>query len=143
MWQRIQTLYLAIATALIIAMFFLPKAVIPGADGTPAETFRFTAYLPYFILLVVIALLDLLALTTWKFRVFQMRTAILAALITLALQVWLVVDYSATSGQVVFRVAAIFPLVALIFDVMAARRIWADQLMVESMSRLRSGKRRG
>jgi hypothetical protein len=142
MWQRIQTLYLAIATALIIAMFFLPKAVIPGADGTPAETFRFTAYIPYLILLVVIALLDLLALTTWKFRVFQMRTAILAALITLALQIWLVVDYFATSGQMVFRVAAIFPLVALIFDIMAARRIWADQLMVESFSRLRSGKRR-
>ena len=142
MWQRIQTLYLAIATALIIAMFFLPKAVIPGADGTPAETFRFTAYTPYFILLVVITLLNLLALTTWKFRVFQMRTAILAALISLALQIWLVVDYFATSGQMVFRIAAIFPLVAVIFDCMAARRIWADQLMVESFSRLRSGKRR-
>ena len=142
MWQRIQTLYLVIATALIAAMFFLPKAVVPGADGTPAETFRFTAYVPYLILLVLIGLLDLLALTTYKHRVFQLRTSILAALLTLALQVWLVVDYFATSDAMVFRIAAIFPIIAVIFNVMAARRIWADQVLVESFSRLRSDKRR-
>ena len=89
-----------------------------------------------------ISLLDLLALTTWKQRVFQLRTAILAALITLALQLWLVVDYITNAGQMAFRISAIFPLVALIFDLMAARRIHADQLMVESFSRLRSSKRR-
>ena len=142
MWQSIQTLYLASATALITSMCFLPKAVVPGADGTPVETFRFVTYIPYLILLVVIALLDLLALTTWKQRVFQMRTAILAALVTLALQIWLVVDYISNAGSMVFRVAAIFPVVALIFNLMAARRIHADQLLVESFSRLRSDKRR-
>ena len=142
MWQRIQTLYLAIATALIASMFFLPKAVVPGADGTPSETFRFVTYVPYLILLIISALLQLLALTTWKQRVFQMRTAILAALVTLALQVWLVVDFLAASGTMVFRIAAVFPVVAVIFDLMAARRIHADQLLVESFSRLRSDKRR-
>ena len=142
MWQRIQTLYLALATALIIAMFFLPKAVVPGADGTASETFRFVTYIPYLILLAVIALLDLLALTGWKHRVFQMRTAILAALVTLALQIWLVVDYLSNSGAMVFRIAAVFPVVAVILDLMAARRIHADQLLVESFSRLRSDKRR-
>ncbi len=142
MWQRIQTLYLAIATALVAAMFFLPKAVVPGADGTGAETFRFVTYVPYLILLIVSALLHLLALTTWKQRVFQLRTAILAALVTLALQVWLVVDYLATSDTMVFRIAAVFPIVAVILDLMAARRIHADQLLVESFSRLRSDKRR-
>ena len=142
MWQRIQTLYLALATALIIAMFFLPKAVVPGADGTDAQTFRFVTYIPYLILLVVIALLDLLALTGWKHRVFQMRTAILAALVTLALQAWLVVDYLSNSGAMVFRIAAVFPIVAVILNLMAARRIHADQLLVESFSRLRSDKRR-
>ena len=127
MWQRIQTLYLAIATALVAAMFFLPKAVVPGADGAGAETFRFVTYVPYLILLIVSALLHLLALTTWKQRVFQLRTAILAALVTLALQVWLVVDYLATSDTMVFRIAAVFPIVAVILDLMAARRIHADQ----------------
>ena len=142
MWQRIQTLYLAIATGLIISMFFTVKAVVPAADGSVAEAYKFISYFPYLILLIVIALLDLLALTTWKQRVFQLRTAILAALITLALQLWLVVDYITNAGQMAFRISAIFPLVALIFDLMAARRIHADQLMVESFSRLRSSKRR-
>ena len=142
MWQRIQTLYLAIATALVAAMFFLPKAVVPGADGAGAETFRFVTYVPYLILLIVSALLHLLALTTWKQRVFQLRTAILAALVTLALQVWLVVNYLSTSDTIVFRIAAVLPIVAVILDLMAARRIHADQLLVESFSRLRSDKRR-
>lgn len=142
MWQRIQTLYLATATGLIISMFFTAKAVIPGADGSVAESYKFISYIPYLILLIVIALLDVLALTSWKQRVFQLRTATLAALITLALQIWLVVDYLTNAGQMVFRISAIFPLVALIFDLMAARRIHADQLMVESFSRLRSSKRR-
>ena len=42
----------------------------------------------------------------------------------------------------VFRIAAVFPIVAVILDLMAARRIHADQLLVESFSRLRSDKRR-
>ena len=132
MWQRIQTLYLAIATALIISMFFTLKAVVPAADGTVAESYRFIAYTPYLILLIVITLL-FFVLTNYKN---------LTALITLALQAWLVVDYLATSGSMAFRISAIFPLVAVIFDLMAARRIHADELMVESMSRLRSSKRR-
>ncbi len=109
MWQRIQTLYLAIATGLILSMFFTVKAVVPAADGSVAASYKFISYIPYLILLIVIALLDLLALTTWKQRVFQLRTAVLAALISLALQVWLVVDYLSNAGQLVFRISAIFP----------------------------------
>ena len=142
MWQRIQTLYLAIATGLIVSMFFTLKAVIPAADGGIAESFRYVSYWPYLILLVVITILDILALTGWKFRVFQMRTAILATLVTLALQAWLAVDYFTAAEGLVFRVTAIFPIVAVILDLLAARKIYADQLLVESMSRLRSSRRK-
>ena len=141
MWQRIQTLYLAIATALMAALFFCLKAVVPGSDGTFVEEYRYTAYIPYLILLIIIVLLDFLALTTYKFRVFQMRTAVLAAIITLALQAWLVVDYFATSGAVVFRYTAIFPLVAVILDLLAARGIASDIMVAESVNRLRSKKK--
>ncbi len=142
MWQRIQTLYLAIATGLIVSMFFTLKAVIPAADGGIAESFRYVSYWPYLILLIVITILDILALTGWKFRIFQMRTAILAALVTLALQAWLAVDYFTAAEGVVFRVTAIFPIVAVILNLLAARKIYADQLLVESVSRLRSSRRR-
>ena len=142
MWQRIQTLYLAIATGLIISMFFTLKAVIPASDGGIAESFRYVSYWPYLILLVVITILDILALTGWKFRIFQMRTAILAALVTLALQAWLAVDYFTAAEGLVFRVTAIFPIVAVILDLLAARKIYADHLLVESMSRLRPSRRK-
>lgn len=137
MWQRIQTLYLAISTGLIIAMFFCTKAVciVPGGD---AIQFKYISYIPYLILLVVIGLLDLLALTTYKHRIFQMRTAILSAIITIAFQAWLAVDYFTADAQLVFRVSAIFPLASFVLDCLAARNIYSDELMVESFSSLRS-----
>ena len=132
MWQRIQTLYLAISTALIAAMFFCNKA----------GDISYVSYWPYLVLLVLITLLSVLALTTYKIRVFQVRTTVLAAIITLALQAWLVVDFVVTGNDPLFHVTAIFPLVAVILDVLAARGIWADELMVRSSSRLRSSKRK-
>ena len=132
MWQRVQTLYLALATALIASLFFCDKA----------EGVSFVSYWPYLVLIILIILLDILALTTWKFRVFQVRTTVLAALLTVALQAWLVVDFIVTGNDPLFHVPAIFPLVAIILDILAARGIWADELMVRSASRLRSSKRK-
>ena len=132
MWQRVQTLYLAIATALIAAMFFCDKA----------EGVSFVSYWPYVVMLAIITLLNILALTTWKFRVLQVRTTVLAALLTVALQAWLVVDFVVTGNDPLFHVPALFPVVAVILDIMAARGIWADELMVRSASRLRSSKRK-
>lgn len=141
MWQRIQTLYLAIATALVAVLFFSLKAVIPAGDGTFAEEIKYTAYVPYLILLIVITALNVLALTSYRFRVFQMRTAVLSALITIALQAWLVVDYFTTSGTYVFRFTAIFPLIAVIFDFLAVRGIASDIMVAESVNRLRTRKK--
>lgn len=141
MWQRIQTLYLALATALIASMFFTLKAVVPGADGSFIQEFKFTAYIPYLILLIVIVLLDFLALTTYRFRVFQMRTAVLAAIITLALQAWIAVDYFSADSSLVFRLTAVFPLVAFILDLLAARGIASDIMVAESVNHLRTRKK--
>ena len=119
------------ATALVFSMFFCDKA----------EGISFVSYWPYLIMLILITLLNILALTTYKLRVFQVRTTILAALLTLGLQAWLVVDFIITGNDPLFHVPALFPIVAVILDVMAARGIWADELMVRSASRLRSSKR--
>lgn len=131
MWQRVQTLYLAVSTALIASLFFCDKAgEIP-----------YTAYLPYLVLLIIITLLNVLALTTWSHRIFQFRTANLSAIITVALQAWLVVDFVVTGNDPLFHITAVFPVVAVVFDILAARGIWADELMVRSASRLRAAKR--
>lgn len=132
MWQRIQTLYLLVATGLVASLFFCTKA----GDIT------FTEYWPYLVLLIVIAFLQVLATTTWKHRIFQMRTAVLAAIILIAFQGWLVYDFIATHNTPVFRLPAVFPIGAAILDFLAARSILADEMIVRSASRLRAAKRK-
>lgn len=127
---------------MIGSMFFCTKAVTVGADGSVAEYFGYTSYVPYLIFLIIISLLNLLALTSYKVSlIFQMRTAILSALLTLALQVWIAVDFISTHEMMVFRVTAVFPIVSVIFDCLAARSIFSDQLIVESASHLRKARR--
>ena len=133
MWQRIQTLYLFISTVLIALLFFCDKA----------EGVSFTEYFPYLVLIIVITLLNILALTTYRFRVLQMRTAMLSAIVTAALQIWLVVDFFTFGKMENFHLTAVFPIAAVILDSLAARSIFADELMVRSASRLRAAKRRG
>ncbi|HIT47803.1 MAG TPA: DUF4293 domain-containing protein [Candidatus Cryptobacteroides merdipullorum] len=133
MWQRIQTLYLFISTVLVALLFFCNKA----------EGVSFTEYFPYLVFIIVITLLNIIALTTYKFRVLQMRTAVLSAIVTIAFQVWLAVDFFTFGKMENFHLTAVFPIAAVILDFLAARSIFADELMVRSASRLRSAKRRG
>lgn len=140
MWQRVQTLYLAISTILIAVMLFSNEAVCLGSDGAVADAIRFTDKVSHLIMLIIILLLNFMALTIVKHRVFQMRTAVLAAIITLALQIWIVLDYSSIHEVYVFKLPAIFPVVCIILDVLAARAILADQLLVESSGSLRKSR---
>lgn len=132
MWQRIQTLYLLISFLLSGLMLVCDKA----------KDVSFTVYTPYLVLIIVITLLNLLALTVYKFRIFQLRTANLSAIIAIALQIWLVVDYVQTNAAVTFHITALFPLAVAVLNFLAARSIFADELMVRSASRLRSSKRK-
>ncbi len=132
MWQRIQTLYLFLATGLVVSLFFCMKA----------GDIPFTDYWPYLVLLIVTGFLQVMALTTYKHRVFQMRTAVLSAIILVGFQGWLVYDFISTHNDPVFHVAAVFPIVAVILDFLAARSILADELLVRSADRLRSAKRK-
>lgn len=133
MWQRIQTLYLFISTVLMALLLFCDKA----------EGISFTEYFPYLVLIIVITLLNVIALTTCKFRVFQMRTAVLSAIVTLSLQIWIAVDFFTFGKAENFHLTAVFPIAAVILDLLAARSIFADELLVRSSSRLRAAKRRG
>ena len=142
MWQRIQTLYLLASTVLVGLLFFLDKAVVPGAADMPDTVYTYTGHVLYLVMIIVITLLNVLALTTYRFRVFQMRTAVLSALLTIALQVMIGIDFAVTHNDVVFRVSAVFPIAAVIFDLLAARAILADQMVVESVSGLRTSRKK-
>lgn len=141
MWQRLQTLYLCIATGLIVALFFSVKAFTLGPGGVHSVELTYIKYTPYLILLILITILQLLAVFTFNARVFQMRTAVLSAILMIALQAWIGVDYFTADMELIFKFTAVFPLVAAILNFIAARLILRDQLLVESVSHLRSRKK--
>ena len=141
MWQRLQTLYLCIATGLIVALFFSVKAFTLGPGGVHSVDLTYIKYTPYLILLILITILQLLAVFTFNARVFQMRTAVLSAILMIALQTWIGVDYFTADKEWIFKFTAVFPLVAAILNFIAARLILRDQLLVESVSHLRSRKK--
>jgi len=141
MWQRIQTLYLAVATALVVTLFFSVKSFTVGPGGAHLDEVKYVSFIPYLILLIVAGLLQLISLVTFNVRVFQMRTAVLAGLILLGLQGWLVFDYLTAADGVIFRWTAVLPILAAILDFISARLILRDQLLVESISHLRSRKK--
>ena len=141
MWQRIQTLYLAIATALLASMFFCKFATVLGPDGAEV-TIKYFEKVPYLVLLAVALAGNVFSLFAFKIRIPQMRVATVAALILLAFQIWIIVDVVRGWNEMVFSVTALFPLVAMVLDILAARNIMLDEAMVQSASRLRASKRR-
>ena len=141
MWQRIQTLFLAIALGLVAALFFCVKAYSIGQGGVHAQEATYIQAFPYLVLLIVAAILQLIAMFAFRVRVFQLRTSVLAGIVLVALQAWLAFDYFTAPDGVVFSFTAIFPLLAAVFDFFAARYILRDQLLVESATRLSSRKK--
>ena len=140
MWQRIQTLYFAIIVALLAALALgnVATIIVPGSEP---ESVAYLAKPSYAVLIIVALLANLISLFSWGHRSLQIRLAGLAAVVVAALQILLTVDYFAMGEQVVFKWTIIFPIVALIFEVLAIRGIYADELLVRSASRLRSAKR--
>ena len=141
MWQRIQTLYLAIATALLASMFFCKFATIVGPQGNDIEI-MYWEKIPYVTLLAISTLGNIFSLLAFKIRMPQMRVATGAAILLLAFQCWIVVDLARNWNEMSFSVTALFPLIAAILDIMAARSILLDEAMVQSSARLRASKRK-
>ena len=141
MWQRIQTLYLLISTALVIALCLGTAYHVSGPDGLTDVSY-WQLQKPFFgILLGILAFLVVLALVVYKSRILQMRLAVLSAVMALGMQGWLAWMYFHFEGPV-FSWTVIFPLVVCVCNFLAARGCFQDQLMVESAQRLRNRRKK-
>ena len=141
MWQRIQTLYLALATALLSSMYFCKFATIVGPEGSELNI-MYWEKIPYLVLLTLCAAGNLFSLFAFDIRMPQMRVATASARLLLAFQCWIVVDFASLWNEMTFSVTALFPLVAAILDILAARSILLDEAMVQSSARLRASRRK-
>ena len=142
MWQRIQTLYLAVSTVLLFLLFFSDAYTVTAPEGMQYVTYL-QLQKPYFgILLGILFAMTVLALVTFKVRILQMRLSTLAGLVALGMTGWLAYFYFTAPENVTFKWTVIFPLIAAICDFLAARGCFQDQLMVESAYRIRESRKR-
>ena len=119
MWQRIQTLYLAVPTVLLFILFFSDAYTVTAPDGMQYVTYL-QLQKPYFaILLGILFAMTVLALITFKVRILQMRLATLSGLVALGMTGWLAYFYFTAPENVAFKWTVIFPLIAAICDFLA------------------------
>ena len=141
MWQRIQTLYLAISFGLVLGLCFGTAYNVANPDGMISVSY-WQLQKPYFgILLGVLTALVGLALVSFKSLILQMRLSTLGAIVALGMEGWLAWMYFTWDGPT-FSWSIIFPLVIFISNLMAARGCFQDQLMVESVYRVRERRRK-
>ena len=141
MWQRIQTLYLGISTALIFSMFFCTFATIIGPDGAEV-TVGYHEKLPYLTMLIMLTAAHVAATGSFRSWFLQARVSIIAALMAVGFQIWLGVDFLRFRSEMVFSFTMMFPLAAAILDVMAARRAMVDQLTLTAVKSTRKSRKK-
>ncbi len=150
MIQRIQSLYLLLAAAVLMVCICLPiGSVEPQGMGVPAAFYSlglkqsqgFAFHPLLFIDLVLTAALALVTVFMFKRRQLQMRLCVVG--VVLCLLWYAVYAYCACVclpvDGAVFHVgfAACLPAVALILLLMARRGVKADEELVRSMDRIR------
>ena len=141
MWQRIQTLYLGVATALMFSMFFCIFATIIGPDNTEI-TIAYREKLPYLVLMVMLITAHIAATASFKAFFLQARVSIIAGLLAFGFQIWLGIDILRNLHDMTFSITALFPLAAGVLDFMAAKRSMVDEMTVQAVKSARKIRRK-
>ena len=141
MWQRIQTLYLGIATALIFSMFFCIFATIIGPDGAEI-TIAYREKMPYLVLLIMLITAHIAATASYRTFFLQARVSIIAGLLAFGFQTWIGIDILRNIDDMSFSFTALFPLAAGVLDFMAAKRSMVDEMTVMAVKSAKKARKR-
>jgi hypothetical protein len=154
MLQRIQSIYLLGALLLIAALFFVPFAEIIGGDGAIYVFDRAGVYLqeaknpeiiysglPIMIFLVIILLVNLVTIFSFKKRIRQIRLSVFNILLMIGLSgvIFYFTSHSASllNGKYSFEPSLVMPLIAVVLTYLAIRNIGRDEALVRSVDRIR------
>lgn len=150
MLQRIQSVFLLLASAAMLIASVSPLAIyLYNADKAVFEAMG--VYLNGQLsdstwgLFVVGALSSILALVTiflYKKRMLQIRISIFNIVLMVGFYLYfgLIIYLLASGGELMFQkvgVGVIMPAIAIIFTILAVRRIGVDEALVRSLNRLR------
>ncbi|MFR9504116.1 MAG: DUF4293 domain-containing protein [Rikenellaceae bacterium] len=156
MLQRVQTLYLLGATALMAIFFLNPMAIFSNSDGIftlsavgvkDSEGTLVYSAIYSIIMLSLATLLPFVNLFLFKRRMLQVRLCVVQMVLTLgALIVSGVYFYlgnrffGADTSDISIssiRIVCILPLFAIFLDYMALKAILRDELLIKSIDRIR------
>ncbi|MFI3301545.1 MAG: DUF4293 domain-containing protein [Rikenellaceae bacterium] len=154
MIQRIQTIYLFLASLLVALSLFMPLAFFAASDqffnlhaiglkGADGEVVQSTIYM--FVLLTACAILPFVTIFLYNNRMLQIRLCCVEAVLLIGaniiMGVYFFLSYRvfaefeiSTQG---FKPALMFPLVAIFFIYLAGRGVMADEIKVRSIDRIR------
>lgn len=142
MWKKIHTIYSIIATLLSASMFFFSFATILGPEGTELKIMYYEK-LPYLFMLIMLLAAGVCSIFTYRNGFLQARVCILTALMLIGFQIWLGVDFLRFRTDMVFSISAIFPIIAAILNVLAARGALVDGMTIQTAEKvLKSRKKR-
>ena len=140
MWQRIQSLFLGISTAIIFSMFFCTFATIAGPEGTEV-TIRYSEKLPYLTLLIMLITSHIAAVASYRTFFLQARVSTIAALLALGFQIWLAADIIVNRNDMSFSFTALFPLIASFLDFAAAKKSMVDEMTIQAVKGVRKSRK--
>ncbi|MDR0892216.1 MAG: DUF4293 domain-containing protein [Mediterranea sp.] len=148
MIQRIQSVYLLIATGLLITALCLPMGYFMDASGAQHVFKALGAQLAdghhntwgLFAILLLSTIVDAFTIFAFRVRILQIRLTIFSSLLLVGYYIafvafFFVLKPDATSFRVGW--ALCLPLVGIILNVLALRAIGRDELMVKAADRLR------
>lgn len=147
MIQRIQTLYVILSMVLIGLLFAFPFAEIVENGtiylfdkmGISGEAGLVQNGWPIAALIVIILLLHLVTIYSFKKRVLQMRILVFSIFLMIGLfgMFYFFTYFSFEKAHISFKIVAVFPLVAIVLDYLAIRAIGKDEALIRSIDRIR------
>lgn len=150
MLQRIQTVYLLIASALMLVAVVTPLAVF-SQSGQPVTFEAMGLYQDdaiinstwgLFAIGAISSILALLTIFLYKTRMVQIRVSIFNIVVMIGFYLyfgflfWKINPEAGLQFQKV-GVGIIMPIISIILTVLAIRKIGADEMLVRSLNRLR------
>jgi len=154
MWQRIQTVFLAITIMALIAAVFLPIWIYEDVTGKKHELYalhysvtdngvKTSTYLPYSLtamLIVAAATLAWIEITKYRDRMMQIKLGALNSVIlaaALGCGVYFASDLVKTFQGGIYGLGLWLPGISVVFNWLAMRFIRRDEKLVRDSNRLR------
>lgn len=135
MIQRVQTLFLLAASALLFSLFFCKFTY--NAD----IVIKYNEYLPFFIFTILTSGISICSIFLYRNRMMQMRLCIYNMLVLIAYQGWIIYKLFNKIEGTTFSTSAVFPIVAAILTFLALRYIGRDEAAVQAANSIRRSRK--